>query len=203
MKRHDPGDDSPTSKSSDRPSAATLGGLRGAEIFFTVFATGAAVMVVEILGTRIIAPVFGVNLLVWSALLAVTLCSLAIGYFVGGKVVDRLPQPSVLSFVVLSSAVLVGLIMPLRRPILGLAEGLGFRLGPLVSAAALFVPALNCGASLTALTECDGIRATLVGARLASRAFRAIERRRRGGLPRLSAQLSVSDAGFCDEFDER
>jgi hypothetical protein len=62
---------------------------------------------------------------------------------------------------------------------------------------------LDCGASLTALTECNGVRATLVGARLASRAFRAIERRRRGGFPCLSAQLRVSDASFGDEFDER
>jgi len=62
---------------------------------------------------------------------------------------------------------------------------------------------LDCGASLTALTECDGVRPTLVGARLASRAFRAIERRGRGGFPCLSAQLRVSDASFGDQFDER
>jgi MFS family permease len=142
MKQQDSGDDSMNSKPGDRQSASAFGGLGGVEIFFTVFVTGAAVMVVEILGTRIIAPVFGVNLFVWSALLAVTLCSLAIGYFIGGKVVDRLPRRSVLSLVVLSSAVLVGMIIPLRRPILAMAEGLGFRLGPLVSAAALFVPAL-------------------------------------------------------------
>ena len=62
---------------------------------------------------------------------------------------------------------------------------------------------LDCGASLTALAESDGVRATLVGARLAGRAFRAIERRRRGGFPCLSAQLRVSDASFGDQFDER
>src|SRR5665213_1994530 len=62
---------------------------------------------------------------------------------------------------------------------------------------------LDCRAGLTALTECDGVRPTLVGARLASRAFRAIERRRRGGFPCLSAQLRVSDASFGDQFDER
>ena len=62
---------------------------------------------------------------------------------------------------------------------------------------------LDCGAGLTALAERDSVRATLVGARLAGRAFRAIERRRRGGFPGLSAQLRVCDAGFGDEFDER
>lgn len=112
------------------------------ELYATVFATGAAVMVVEILGTRIIAPVFGVNLFVWSALLAVTLCSLAIGYSAGGALVDRMPNVRLLSLVVLMAGVLVGLVMPLRHPVLGMAEGLGFRLGPLVSAAVLFVPSL-------------------------------------------------------------
>ena len=62
---------------------------------------------------------------------------------------------------------------------------------------------LDCRAGLTALTERDGVRATLVRARLASRAFSAIERRRRGGFPCLSPQLRVSDASFGDEFDER
>ena len=62
---------------------------------------------------------------------------------------------------------------------------------------------LDCGASLTALTERDVVRATLVGARLAGCAFSAIERRRRGGFPCLSAQLRVSYASFCNEFDER
>ena len=43
------------------------------------FVTGAVVMLIEILGTRIVGPVFGVNLFVWAALLTVTLGALAIG----------------------------------------------------------------------------------------------------------------------------
>ena len=54
---------------------------------------------------------------------------------------------------------------------------------------------LDCGAGFTALAERDGVRATLVSARLASRALRAIERCRRGGFACLSAQLRVV-AGF-------
>src|SRR5438270_59149 len=65
----------------------------------TVFVTGAAVIVVEILGTRIIGPVFGVSLFVWCALLAVTLGSLATGYYAGGVLVDRRPTPSLLNLI--------------------------------------------------------------------------------------------------------
>lgn len=113
-----------------------------AELYGTVFLTGAAVMVVEILGTRIIAPVFGVNLFVWSALLAVTLCSLALGYHVGGNLVDRKPHRRVLGIVVTVAGALMALPVPARRPILSLADGLGPRVGPLLSATLLFGPCL-------------------------------------------------------------
>src|SRR5512146_1533924 len=59
------------------------------ELFATVFITGAAVMAIEIVGTRLIGPVFGVGLFVWSALLAVTLASLAAGYYAGGVLADK------------------------------------------------------------------------------------------------------------------
>ena len=54
--------------------------------------SGAAVMAVEILGTRVVAPVFGVDLFVWSALLSVTLLALAVGYLLGGRAAGRWPR---------------------------------------------------------------------------------------------------------------
>ena len=53
-------------------------------MYLQVVVCGAVVMLVEILGTRIIGPVFGVGLFVWSALLSVRLLALAVGYFAGG-----------------------------------------------------------------------------------------------------------------------
>ena len=43
----------------------------------------------EILGTRLIGPFYGVSLYVWSSLISVTLVSLAVGYFLGGRLADR------------------------------------------------------------------------------------------------------------------
>jgi spermidine synthase len=113
-----------------------------AELFGTVFVTGTAVMLIEILGTRIIGPVFGVSLFVWSALLAVTLGSLAIGYYAGGTLVDRRPTPSLLGAIVLSAGVLLGLVPAFEHGVLAMAESLGPRGGPLVSAALLFAASL-------------------------------------------------------------
>jgi hypothetical protein len=77
------------SKVSPEPGPRSLG---RAELFLTVFVTGAAALTIEILGTRIVGPTFGVSLFVWSALLAVTLGALATGYYVGGVVIDDLVE---------------------------------------------------------------------------------------------------------------
>lgn len=116
----------------------------GLLFYTTVGSTGAAVMVVEILGTRVVGPVFGVSLFVWVALLAVTLSSLALGYFVGGNVVDRRPVPALLGIVTISASIALVAAVLLSRPLLSLALSLGPRLGPLVSALILFAPSLTC-----------------------------------------------------------
>jgi len=58
-------------------------------IYVTMFFTGMTVMVIELLGTRIIAPVFGSGLYAWASLITVTLSALASGYFLGGWLADR------------------------------------------------------------------------------------------------------------------
>jgi SAM-dependent methyltransferase len=114
-----------------------------AELYLTVFITGAMVMTIEILGTRIIGPVFGVGLFVWSALLAVTLAALAVGYYAGGVLADRKLAATLLGSVVLSAGLLLGLAPLLTRIVLSLAEGLGPRGGALLAAALLFAPSLT------------------------------------------------------------
>jgi hypothetical protein len=116
--------------------------LSAVELTITLVITGAVVMVVEILGTRIIGPVFGVSLFVWTGLLAVTLTSLAIGYYAGGVVVDRKPNPRVLGWAVVAAGALIGLVPILTRAVLASVSDLGLRLGPLVAALLLFGPAL-------------------------------------------------------------
>lgn len=49
-----------------------------AGLYLTVFLTGASVMVIELLGTRMIAPFYGASLYVWSSLISVTMIALAV-----------------------------------------------------------------------------------------------------------------------------
>jgi len=54
-------------------------------IYIVSFFEGAAVMATELCGSKLIAPYFGSSLYVWAAVIAITLGSLATGYFYGGK----------------------------------------------------------------------------------------------------------------------
>lgn len=54
-----------------------------------VFVSGAVVMVLEILGTRLIAPYFGTSLPIWTTIISIILASLSFGYYYGGRLADR------------------------------------------------------------------------------------------------------------------
>ncbi|MBI5686942.1 MAG: fused MFS/spermidine synthase [Verrucomicrobia bacterium] len=61
-------------------------------LYVTAAVTGAAIMIVEILGAKMLAPYLGTSHFVWTAQIAVTLVALACGYYIGGRWVDRSPQ---------------------------------------------------------------------------------------------------------------
>src|SRR5262245_3590403 len=58
-------------------------------LYITAALTGAAVMIVEILGAKMLSPYLGTSHFVWTAQIAVTLVALACGYYAGGWLVDR------------------------------------------------------------------------------------------------------------------
>jgi len=106
-------------------------------LYATVTITGAAVMILELLGTRIIGPFYGVSLYVWSSLIAVTLIALALGYFLGGSLADR--YPAIRLAHVISIAALTTLAIPfLSGPILRATDSMGLRMGAFTSAFVLF-----------------------------------------------------------------
>jgi spermidine synthase len=73
---------------------------------------GAAVMLVELAGARIISPYYGASLTTWASVLGVTMSSLAIGYLIGGKMVDTNKKPSELLLFILFCTSLSSLLMP-------------------------------------------------------------------------------------------
>ena len=53
-----------------------------------VFISGAILMSLEIVGSRVLSPYFGNSVFVWSSLISVFLMSLSFGYHLGGKLSD-------------------------------------------------------------------------------------------------------------------
>lgn len=105
--------------------------------------SGAAVMLLEILGSRLLTPFFGVGLYVWSALIGVTLASLAMGYFLGALLAERVTRSSLPATLLSTSGALIALVPWLRAPVLLLCDSAGVRLGALASATLLLAPALT------------------------------------------------------------
>jgi len=95
-------------------------------------------MVLEILGTRIIAPYFGTTLYVWTALIVVTLAALALGYFIGGKLADKRPDWKIFFSLFLIASILFLIIPLIDGAILDMTSNLGIMWGPLVAALLLF-----------------------------------------------------------------
>ncbi|HRB83730.1 MAG TPA: fused MFS/spermidine synthase, partial [Acinetobacter johnsonii] len=118
----------------------TSSGLSKIWLYGTVFFTGAAVMVIELLGTRLIAPFYGASLYVWTSLISVTLIALALGYYVGGILADR--ARTGLSLIIALSGLLTLIIPWLVGPVLLATDPLGLRLGSFISTLILFSPSL-------------------------------------------------------------
>jgi spermidine synthase len=93
-----------------------------------------------------LAPYFGNSTIVWANVIGLTLASLSLGYWLGGRLADRYPSPRALGILVTSAAVLIALATLAARPILDVSvEGLdrvsaGAAIGSFFGVLILFVP---------------------------------------------------------------
>src|SRR5438067_9624614 len=110
-------------------------------LYFTAAVTGAAIMIVEILGAKMLAPYVGTSHFVWTAQIAVTLVALAAGYYTGGRLVDHSPKLGRLYGGVLLAAIYLGLSVLIVRPVAYWCLDFKLALGSLLASAFLyFVP---------------------------------------------------------------
>lgn len=111
-------------------------------LFATALVCGAAVMVIEVLGSRVVGPFFGVSLFVWTSLICVTLIALAVGYWFGGILADRRGRVADLYLMIAASGLCVLLIPWIKSAVLEASMPLGLRTGAFVSTLILFGPSL-------------------------------------------------------------
>jgi len=113
---------------------------------FVVFLSGMAVMVIEVLGSRLLAPYLGNSLYVWTSLIGVVLASLSIGYYVGGRLADIEPSLEKLSMVLIYCGIVVCFIPIASAPVILLSVPLGLKYGTIVASTILLsVPSILLG----------------------------------------------------------
>jgi spermidine synthase len=118
------------------------------------FLVGGATLATEIAASRLLAPYFGASTVVWANIIGLTLAYLAVGYWLGGRLADRRPEPGVLAVVLLVAAVSLAVTPFAARPALRWAAGgldalsAGVVAGSFFAALALFaVPVTALGAA--------------------------------------------------------
>ncbi|HLF13460.1 MAG TPA: fused MFS/spermidine synthase, partial [Bacteroidota bacterium] len=112
-----------------------------------VAVAGASVLALEILGTRILGPHFGVSLFLWSALITVTLAALAIGYLIGGSWADRFGSYRRLCSLMGIAGAWIVAIPWMQTAVIGMVSGWEIR-GAIIGSSAIlfFVPLMILGA---------------------------------------------------------
>ncbi|MFI5449830.1 MAG: spermidine synthase [Candidatus Bathyarchaeia archaeon] len=115
---------------------------RQLRLLTSVFASGAVVMALELLGSRLLAPVFGSSIFVWGSLIGVVLSALSAGYYLGGKLADIKPKLNVLSIVIFIAGLMVLSLPAIAPPLFDLAIrlNLGERYAPLLATTLLLGP---------------------------------------------------------------
>lgn len=138
--------------------------LRRLGFFALAFWSGFAVLTIEIAGARLIAPVFGLSAIPWTAVIGVILGALALGSHLGGRLADSgaIPLSAILAFAGLTGALpVVGEGFPWMA-----RDVLGFIPGAVASALVLFGPPVLClGAVVPYLVQADTETLGAVGRR--------------------------------------
>ncbi len=87
-------------------------------LYLTVFFTGMTSLAVELSASRLLGNVYGSSNLVWACIIGLILIYLTLGYWLGGKLADRHPEPKVFYRLLMWASLTVGLVPMIARPIL-------------------------------------------------------------------------------------
>lgn len=111
------------------------------------FLAGAAIMIVEISGNRLIAPVYGNTIYTWTALIGVVLVAMSAGGYFGGRLADRNPRPPVIGVLLAAAGVATTLMPALASAVSGWVEPQRMIAGPLFLSSVMFlIPGILLGA---------------------------------------------------------
>ncbi|MBN2506693.1 MAG: fused MFS/spermidine synthase [Verrucomicrobia bacterium] len=99
------------------PAQAPLSAGLRRYLYLTAGLTGAAIMIIEILGAKLLSPYLGTSHFVWTAQIAVTLVALAGGYYAGGLWADRTLAPARLFGAIVAAGVYLAVTVALTETV--------------------------------------------------------------------------------------
>ena len=113
-------------------------------LFLVLVIEGGALMAVELMGAKLVAPFYGGSLYVWAAVLAITVLGLTLGYHAGGRLAKKKPSETKL-FIALGISALLVLALPLTASIsMALTRGMDMIIGICVTCVLLLLPPMLC-----------------------------------------------------------
>ena len=88
-------------------------------LYAIAFIASGCTLVIELVAGRLLAPYIGVSLYTWTSVIGVILAGISIGNFLGGRLADRFPGPSMLGLTLvaasLTSFITLGLVSVLPQ----------------------------------------------------------------------------------------
>lgn len=103
-----------------------------------VFVCGGALMALEIVAARVLAPSLGNSIFVWGSVISSVMVALSLGYWLGGHLADRFGASRTLAPVIAGAGLLTVIAPLVSAPVLPWAAGLGPRAGSLIASALIF-----------------------------------------------------------------
>ena len=106
-----------------------------------VFATSAAILILEILAARLLAPYVGVTLETYTAIIGTVLAGIALGSAAGGRAADRIDPRRLLGPLLVAGGALSLATIPLVRVVGDTGDGATAKQAILLAAVGFFLPA--------------------------------------------------------------
>jgi spermidine synthase len=99
-------------------------------------------MSLELLGSRLLAPLFGNSIFVWGSLIGVVLSALSAGYYLGGKLADLKPSFQILSTLIFAAGIIVLALPAIAPPLFSFVISLNIveQYSPLLATTLLLAP---------------------------------------------------------------
>lgn len=86
--------------------------------YILAFLVGAGILIMELAGSRLVAPIIGSSIVVWAVLIAVVLGGISLGSWLGGLASGRVCAPKLLLLFAATASVSVALIPCIAEPLL-------------------------------------------------------------------------------------